>query len=169
MNITLIGYRGSGKSSIGKRLAAHLWFDFVDTDTLLTERAGKTIRDLFEAEGEQGFRERESTIIREVAVRDKLVIAAGGGAILRPENVAALKSNGKIIWLRASAETLHARIQADTATTDNRPNLTAAGGLEEVRTLLEQRNPLYQAAADATLEVSYLSIEDAAKRLLELV
>jgi len=172
MNIVLIGYRGTGKSSIGKRLASLLWMDFVDTDTLLIERAGKTIKEIFESEGEPAFRDKESAIIQEVAAKDNLVIAAGGGAILRPENVEALKKNGKIIWLKADPKTLLARVQADPATAETRPNLVTggvAGGIEEITTLLDQRTPLYQAAADASLEVTYLTIDDAAQRLTGLI
>jgi shikimate kinase len=169
MNIVLVGYRGSGKTSIGKRLASNLWMDFVDTDPLIVERAGKTIREIFEAEGEEGFRRRESEVIAEVAARDNHVIAAGGGAILKPENVAALKKNGKVVWLKAKPEVLFQRIQADANTDANRPNLTAAGGLEEVRQILETRTPLYQASADVTFEVTYLTIDDAARRLAEVI
>jgi shikimate kinase len=169
MNIVLIGYRGSGKTSIGKRLASNLWMDFVDTDVLIVERAGKTIREIFAEEGEEGFRRRESEVMAEVGARDNLVIAAGGGAILKAENVAALKKNGKVVWLKATPEALFGRIQADAGTDVNRPNLTAAGGLEEVRQVLEKRTPLYQGAADVSLEVTYLTIEDAARRLAELV
>ncbi len=170
MNIVLIGYRGSGKSSIGRKLAHNLWLDFVDTDALIVERAGKNIRDIFNAEGETGFRDRESAVIQEISARENLVIAAGGGAILRPENVAALKKNSKIIWLKADAKTLHARIVADTETLATRPSLTHLGGtVEEVTTLLEERTPLYAAAAEATLEVGYLTVEEAAARLVLMV
>jgi shikimate kinase len=169
MNIVLIGYRGSGKTSIGQRLASKLWMDFVDTDVLLVERAGRTIREIFAAEGEEGFRRRESQVIAEVAARANVVIAAGGGAILKPENVAALKRNAKVIWLKARPEVLFQRIQGDAATTANRPNLTAAGGLDEVTKVLEARTPLYQAAADVSFEVTYLTIDDAVKRLAEVI
>jgi shikimate kinase len=172
MNIVLIGYRGSGKTHIGRKLANLLWMEFVDTDMLLVERAGRTIREIFEAEGEAGFRQREADIVSEVARRENVVIAAGGGAILRPDNVAALRKHGKIVWLKADPETLHARIQADAASNANRPNLTAGGGLEEVRRLLDQRTPLYAAAAaggGVTLDVTHLSIDDAAKRLVTLL
>ncbi len=169
MNIVLIGYRGSGKTCIGKRLASDLWMDFVDTDPLIVERAGKTIREIFEAEGEEGFRRRESEVIAEVAARDNHVIAAGGGAILKPENVAALKKNGKLVWLKAKPEVLFQHIQADAATDANRPNLTSAGGFEEVQKVLDTRTPLYQAAADVTFDVTYLTIEDAAKRLAGVI
>jgi len=171
MNIALIGYRGSGKSSIGRALARRLAMAFVDTDVLLVQRAGITIREMFDIEGEAGFRARESAIIREVAAGDHQVLALGGGAILKPENVAALKADGRarIIWLQASPEVLYQRIQEDAATNANRPNLTAAGGLEEVRKLLAVRTPLYQAAADATCDVSTISVEDAAAHVATLI
>ena len=170
MNITLIGYRGSGKSTIGKRLADLLAMDFLDTDLLITAHAHKTIKEIFEAEGETGFRDRESAAIREAAARSNTVIAAGGGAILRPENVAALKTAGKIVWLQADPHTLHARIHADPATAATRPNLTHLGGtLDEIRSILEKRTPLYSAAADHILDIARISPEEAAitlKRLL---
>ena len=168
MNIVLIGFRGSGKSTVGRRLAGKLWLDFVDTDAVIMERAGKTIREIFEAEGEEGFRQRETQVIAETAARENVVIAAGGGAILRQENVEALKRNGKIVWLHAPAETLHQRISADPQTSASRPNL-AGGGLEEVRQLLEARIPLYRAAADVTLEVTHLTEDEAATRLVSLI
>jgi shikimate kinase len=170
MNIILIGYRGTGKSTIGKRLADKLGRDFVDTDLLLVERAGKTIREIFDTEGEKAFRDRESAVIMDVAARDNVVVAAGGGAILRPENVASLKKNGKVIWLQADSRTLHARIAADPATAASRPSLTAIGGaLEEIQHLLAQRTPAYQSAADSSLDVSRLSIDDAVNHLAGMV
>ncbi|MCL2639450.1 MAG: shikimate kinase [Phycisphaerales bacterium] len=167
MNIVLIGYRGTGKSTIGKKLAERLRRDFVDTDTLLVERAGKTIKQIFETEGEPGFRDREAAVIAEVANRDNLVIAVGGGAVLRPANVTALKKNGRLIWLQANATVLHARITADPATAANRPNLLAGGGggAAEIEILLAARTPLYKAAADATLDVTNLSVEQAVEAL----
>jgi shikimate kinase len=165
MNIVLIGYRGSGKTSIGKRLAVLRQMSFVDTDALIIETAGRTIKEIFATEGEPGFRDRESAAIQEISQRQNAVIAVGGGAILRPENVAALKKIGRIIWLQADPETLHARILADAATFATRPNLTAAGGLEEIRALLETRLPLYASAADTTLDISAISIEEAANQL----
>ena len=144
MNITLIGYRGSGKTSIGKLLAQKLWRDFVDTDQLIVDHAGMTIREIFAAEGEAGFRQREAAVVAEVAAKENQIIAAGGGAVLDPANVASLKRSGKIVWLKADPKTLHARIQADAATNANRPNLTAVGGIEEVERLLAARPPFVQ-------------------------
>jgi shikimate kinase len=169
MNIILIGYRGSGKSSAGKALARRLNRPFVDMDVEIVGRAGMTIKEIFELEGEKGFRDRESQVVRDLAARTGLVIAAGGGAILRPENVAALKASGKIIWLRAPAEVLHQRIQNDAATSLTRPNLTAAGGLEEVRALLAQREEAYRGAADAVVDIHHLSVDALAALLAEIV
>lgn len=169
MNIALIGYRGSGKSSIGRKLAAELWMDFVDTDDLIVQRAGKSIRGIFADKGEAHFRDLEEQAVAAAALRDNTVIAAGGGIVLRPGNIAALKKNAKIIWLYAEAETLFQRIAGDKSTPHARPDLIAGGGLEEVKTLLAQRTPLYQAAADAALEVTRLSIADAVYHLTRMV
>ena len=168
MNIVLIGYRGSGKSTVGRKLASALWMEFVDTDTLLTDRAGKSIKEIFAAEGEAGFRDREAAVIQEVAGRDNHVIAAGGGAVLRAENVAALKKNGKVIWLQASPDALWRRIQADEASIDSRPNLTV-GGIEEIKTILEARTPVYEGAADAKLDVTYLDPDRAVEYLTKML
>lgn len=169
MNIILIGMRGSGKTSVGKKLAGKLWMEFVDTDALIVERAGKTIRELFETEGEPAYRDRECEAVKQAMTRDNVVIAAGGGSVLRPENVEAFKKNGKIVWLKANAQTLHQRIAADPDSAATRPNLTAAGGLEEVSKVLEARTPVYEAAADVSLDVTYLNIEDAATRLATMI
>jgi shikimate kinase len=171
MNIVLIGYRGSGKSAIGTCLAARLSLAFVDTDGLIVQRAGKTIREIFEGEGETGFRAHESDVIRDVATTDRQVIALGGGAVLRAENIAALRRHpgSKIVWLQAAPDVLYRRIAADTATSANRPNLTAAGGLGEVKRLLAARTPLYHAAADVAYDVSDVTVEQAAAQVMKLL
>jgi shikimate kinase len=166
MNIVLIGYRGTGKSTVGKLLAASLQRPFVDSDLVIVQRAGQTIKQIFEKGGETAFRELESEVIGALSQKDGHVLALGGGAILRPGNVTAFKTNAVVVWLQADARTLLNRITADTATTANRPNLTAAGGLDEIETLLAIRTPLYQAAADITVDVATLSPQQAADRLL---
>ncbi len=162
MNIVLIGYRGCGKSTIGKLLAARLGLAFVDTDELISERAGKTIKEIFDQAGEAGFRELEAAVVADVAARDNTVIAAGGGVVLGSENIALLKRRGKLIWLQATPEVLWRRIQADQQTVRTRPNLTTAGGLAEVQHLLALRAPLYRQAADITVDVSSLDVEHVA-------
>ncbi len=169
MNIVLIGYRGSGKSTIGRGLAARLGLGFVDTDDLIAARSGKTIRELFEEVGESGFRDLETAAVQQAANRDDVVISAGGGAVLRRENVTLLKRNARVVWLTAPAEVLYARIKADAQTAANRPNLTARGGLPEVRRLLAQRTPLYSSMADIVVDVSDMDVTQAVRYLSEMV
>src|SRR2546426_367574 len=105
MSIVLIGYRGSGKSTIGQKLADRLWQDFIDTDQLIIKRAGKSIKEIFEREGEGRFRELESEVVKEAARLEDVVISLGGGAILREENRAAIRDGGhKVIYLRCEPE-----------------------------------------------------------------
>jgi shikimate kinase len=168
MNIVLIGYRGSGKSTIGRKLAAALGRDFVDTDPQIEARAGRSIPEIFASGGDQAFRLLESEVIRELADRDNLVIAVGGGAVLRAENVATLRSRGKVIWLQAPAAVLFERIKADELRGHIRPNLTAEGGLREVQRLLAERRALYEAAAHVQVEVGELGEEEVVARLDQL-
>jgi shikimate kinase len=165
MNIVLIGYRGSGKSAVGRALAQRLGWPFVDTDSVIERQAGSTIREIFAAQGEAVFRDLEATAIAQVAARDAQVIGAGGGAILRETNVAALRRNAKVVWLTASPEVLWSRIQSDSTTAASRPNLTSSGGLEEVRQVLEQRTPLYESAADLVIDAGVLKPEELAQRI----
>jgi shikimate kinase len=165
MNIILIGYRGSGKSSVGKLLALRLGWAFVDTDQQIIRRAGKSIAEIFAHAGEAGFRQLESAVVAEAAGTDHTIIAAGGGVVLRAENVAHLKQHGRLVWLQAAPEVLWRRIQADLKTAASRPNLTAAGGLEEIRRLLNLRAPLYAAAADFTVDASSGTVEQLAERV----
>jgi shikimate kinase len=168
-NIVLIGYRGTGKSTVGKLLAAKLHRPFVDADVLLVQRAGKTIKQIFDEPGgggEETFRDLESQIIAELSQKDGQVLALGGGAVLRRQNVAAFTTNSVVIWLRADAHELLKRIAADASSAVSRPNLTVTGGLPEIKKLLAHRTPLYQAAATITLDVTNLSPQQAADSLL---
>ncbi len=146
--IFLIGSRGSGKTTVGRALADRLGWAFVDADVLLEARAGKTIARIFADDGEPAFRDRESTILAELAGWRDHVIATGGGIVLRPENRAILRT-GFVAWLQVSAGLAWERMQADPTTGDRRPNLTPAGGLLEVQTILTAREPLYREAAHA--------------------
>jgi shikimate kinase len=170
MSVVLIGYRGSGKTTVGKRLADQLWQPFVDTDTLVVRKAGRSIREIFDEQGEPGFRELESQAVREALLLREHVISLGGGALLREENRAALKASGhKVIHLKCDAEELHKRITADPDTAAARPDLTAAGGIDEVRELLAAREPTYRAAMTAELDVTRLSPQDAVVYIVRLL
>lgn len=152
-HLYLIGYRGCGKSSVGPMLAARLNRPFHDADAVLETDAGVTIREIFAAEGEGGFRYRETATIQRLARGGPAVIATGGGIVLRPENRELLRSTGFVVWLKAPAEVLWDRITADPSTAARRPNL-AGGGHDEVVALLDAREPLYAATAHAEVDAS---------------
>ncbi len=149
----LIGYRGCGKSTVGRELAQRLGLIAIDTDELIEAASGQSIREIFAAEGEAGFREREAAIIAEVASRVlPAVVALGGGAVLRPANRQLLSSSGRCIWLQASPEQLYRRICGDATTTERRPQLSDRGGFEEVVELLAAREPLYRELAQKMVQ-----------------
>jgi shikimate kinase len=152
MNIFLIGYRGSGKTTVAAALSLRLTWPWIDADVELEQRAGMTIREIFAERGELAFRDLESQIIADLARGDRQVIACGGGVVLREQNRAVLREGGKCVWLRASPEALVKRIESDTTTAARRPNLTGQGGLAEIRTLLAERTPLYEACADLQID-----------------
>ena len=169
MSVFLIGYRGSGKTTTGQKLADRLWQAFIDTDQQIVKRAGKTIREIFEQQGEQAFRDLESAVIRDVAARADHVIALGGGALQREENRARVAGH-KVVYLRCQPEELLRRIQSDPATAADRPHLThLGGGLEEIRSLLEAREPIYRSAMTAELDVTHLTPEEAVVYIARMI
>ena len=159
----LIGYRGSGKTTVARIVAAQMGWDWLDNDQVLEERYGKTIRQIFAEEGEPGFRDKESAVLTSLCQRDRLVLATGGGVILRPENRAILRG-GFAVWLTASAEVLYERIHGDATTTERRPNL-AGGGIEEVREMLKVREPLYRECAHLVVDAEANSPAEIAARI----
>ena len=171
MSIVLIGYRGSGKTSIGKRLADRLWQKCVDTDELIVAKAGRSIADIFANEGEAKFRELESEVVREVAAMNDIVIALGGGAPLSEENRRVIKEAGhRVIYLKCEPEELLKRIQADPDTPQSRPNLTEfGGGIDEISKVLAEREPIYRQMMHAELEVTYLTPDEAIVYIVRLL
>lgn len=167
MNIFLIGYRGSGKTSVASALAAQLGWPWVDTDRQIEQRAGCTIREIFAQKGEEAFRDLESQVLAEVAAGDRQVVALGGGAVVRAANRHALAGRGKVVWLTASPQMLWQRIGQDPTTASRRPHLTAAGGLAEIETLLAQRTPLYAQCADLVLNTEGLAPDQLARQIVQ--
>jgi shikimate kinase len=163
--IYLIGYRGTGKSTVGPLVAARLGWRFIDADELLERRAGRTIQEIFAAEGEADFRVREEAILNELATLEKHVIATGGGVILRPANRERLRASGLVAWLTASPTTIRQRLQADPATASRRPTLSQ-GGLAEIEELLRQREPLYRETAICEIDTEARSPEAIADAIL---
>jgi len=166
LNIILIGFRGTGKTTIGKVLAQRLGKEFVDADEYLERKEGKTIKDIFAEGGEKLFREIETEIIAELCLSDNRVVATGGGAILREENVKTLKKSGIIILLEADVDTIYKRIHKGTMTDQRRPSLTNRGAYEEIEYLLEYRRPLYDRTADFVINTTSMSTIDAANKII---
>jgi len=169
MNIVLIGYRGAGKSTVGSRLASRMGKEFVDTDDLVEERQRASIRDIVESYGWDHFRAAEKRVIEEVSHSDDFIIAPGGGAVLDPENVASLKKNGLIIWLKADREILCRRIDRDSRTVASRPTLTGKGAMEEFGEVMAVRNPFYERAADAEIDTAGLEVEEVVEAVLSVI
>ena len=166
MNIILIGYRGTGKSTVGRLLAARLGRDLVSTDAEIVKRAKRTIPEIVAQDGWEYFRNLESDICGELASRDQLVIDTGGGAILRAQNVEALMRNGTVFWLTASVETIAKRIGGN----NQRPSLTGTKSfVDEIEDMLRERTPKYQAAADHSIATDDRSINQLVETLLTLV
>jgi len=164
MNVVLIGYRGTGKSTVGRVVATRLGRPIVSTDREIIRRAGSSISDIVAAHGWDYFRDLESAVCQELAEQNNLVIDTGGGAILRQQNVDVLKRNGRLIWLTASVETIAARIGGDT----QRPSLTGTKShVEEIRDVLTERTPKYQAAADLTIATDGSSVDELATTILK--
>ena len=147
-NLFLVGLPGSGKSTLGRSLARRLGMPFVDADTELERRLGVTIPTIFEIEGEAAFRDREEASIAELVVRTGVVLATGGGAVIRAANRERLKANGTVVYLHAEPATLRER----TRKSRHRPLLNTADPLARLVELYAQRDPLYREVADFVLE-----------------
>ena len=162
-SIALIGLRGSGKSTVGRELASLLGGHCVATDRLVVETAGKSIARIFEEEGEAGFRRRERDAIMQVVTTPPAVISVGGGAVLLEQNVRVLRQVATIVWLTAPIDVLWERICTDTAAADSRPRLTEHTGRAELEALESERLPIYQNAADLTVDTTQRSIQEVAQ------
>ncbi len=158
-NLVLIGYRATGKTSVGTRLAEILRRPFVDLDQVLVAEAGRPIVEIVAAGGWAEFRRLEKELAARYRHRRGLVLATGGGVVLDPDNVAALRENGVIIWLTADPDIIQARLGQDQPRDANRPSLTGSDTIGEVTQVLKQRYPLYQAAARLIVDTTDRSIE----------
>ena len=145
---------GSGKTTVGRQLARRLGLPFFDSDHVIEERLGCTIRDFFAREGEAAFRDVEAQVLAELARAGNAVLATGGGAVLREENRRVLHEGGQVIYLRSSPEELHRRLRNDT----QRPLLQVADPLAKLRALYAERDPLYREAAHFHIETGRPSV-----------
>lgn len=166
MNLVLIGYRGTGKSTVARLLAATLGWERVDTDELIEQATGREIREIFATDGEAAFRDLESQAIKGCAGRRRTVIATGGGAVLRPENRHALRESGRLVWLTAPPSVIIGRLREDPGTASRRPPLTSADGLDEILRVLAEREPVYRSCADLTIDTQGRSPQEVTETIL---
>ena len=162
MNIILIGYRGTGKSSVAKLLATRTRWPIVSTDLEIIRKAGMPVPDIIRKRGWDYFRDVESEICKQVGKKDRTIIDTGGGAVLRKENVESLRQRGRMFWLTAEVTTVMARIKNNS----DRPSLTGKKSyVEEVEEVLNERLPLYKAAADHMIPTDDRTIEEIANEI----
>ena len=171
-NVFLIGYRCTGKSSVGRLLAATLGRSFVDTDSLVVSENGMSIREIVDSRGWEVFRRLEHIALQQVCSMDRRVAATGGGIVLDIDNVELMKKSGRIIWLRASSETIKARMSQDQASETLRPALTSTDSISEIEETLAKRAPLYKQAMDFWVDTDSARLDEIRdvilRRLIEL-
>ncbi len=161
-HLYLTGYRGSGKTSIGRILTEPLGLPLIDLDAEIESTTQKTIREIFAEGGEQRFRDVEADELARFAAGEPAIISLGGGAILRPSNFDLIRETGWSVWLDADAETLANRIRGDVTTADRRPSLTSKSGIDEIRSLLVQRVPIYKSIASLRVDTTSQSMPEIA-------
>ena len=162
-NIALIGFMGTGKTVVGKALAEKLNKEFVETDALIEQKAGKSIPEIFQQDGEMAFRELEIEVIKKVAQGQNLVIACGGGIVLNKINIDRLRQEAIIVYLTASPKVILRRTSGDG---EERPLLNVADKAAEIRELLRFRKPFYERAADIKINTSRLNIASVAEQII---
>lgn len=160
-NLFLVGPMGAGKSTIGRLLARELKRPFFDSDREVEKRTGASIPLIFDIEGEAGFREREARVIDELSARTEVVMATGGGAVLRAENRERLRARGFVVFLRAPLEQLVAR----TARDKNRPLLRSGNVAETLARLMGERAPLYEEVADLVVDTGQRSVKSIVREI----
>jgi shikimate kinase len=160
-NLALIGFMGTGKSSVGRLLAEQLHYGFLDTDELIESRAGKSVSAIFAEDGEPAFRQREKEIVAELASRNRSVIATGGGLGADERNLASLKEHALVVCLWASPDKIWERVRSQT----HRPLLREADPLAKIRQLLAAREPFYK-QADVLLNTELRSVKEVAQQVI---
>lgn len=163
-NIYLIGFMGVGKSTIGKLLAEKTKTELVEMDETIEEEQKMTINEIFAGYGEQYFRDLESELIEKIARQENKIVSCGGGAVLRPENVANMKKSGTIVFLSASPESIFQRVRYGT----NRPLLNGNMNVEYIAGLMEKRQAVYEKAADVTVSTDGKEKQEIVGEILNL-
>tara|TARA_B100001939_G_scaffold215609_2_gene185411 strand:- start:871 stop:1392 length:522 start_codon:yes stop_codon:yes gene_type:complete len=156
MNLSLIGFMGTGKSTIAKRLAENLGFNLIDTDALIEKKASKSIKEIFSDDGESEFRRLESQILEGLNGKERMVIATGGGIVTNQKNVDELRKLGVVFWLDAGVDSILERVSRN----DDRPLLQTDNPRKTIVTLLDQRSDLYNKCCDERIPTDGLSVEE---------
>lgn len=159
-NLFLIGYRCTGKSSVGRLLAATLGRLFVDTDLQLVAENRLSIREIVESRGWDAFRRLERSVLKQVCSMDRQVVATGGGVVLDALNIELMKESGRVIWLKATPDTVKIRMMQDRTSDGFRPALTAKDSISEIDQTMVQRQPLYQRAMDFAVNTDQHGIQE---------
>jgi shikimate kinase len=167
MNIFLIGYRCSGKTSVGKFIANSLGWSFIDTDEELVKERGLSITEFVSKQGWDAFRQMEKTIIKQVSDLDDHVVATGGGAVVDIENVKHMKRNGILVWLKADSEAVKKRMLQDNSSGDFRPALTSKEAVDEIGKMLSIRNPYYEKAMDFAVDTNFIDVDEICEVILK--
>lgn len=154
MNIVLVGYRCSSKTTVGKLLARDLKREFLDTDRLIEGKTGLSIHLYVSQKGWRDFRAVEKEVVSHVASRDDLVIATGGGVVIDRQNVRNLKKNGWVVWLDTGVPVIRERMQKAQKSGEFRPTLSGADPLDEIDQILQERKPFYEHASDFTVDTN---------------
>jgi shikimate kinase len=165
MNFIFMGYRACGKTTVGRIMAKKLQRPFFDTDHLVQERTGKTIREIVESRGWEAFRESERAVIAEIAGLDGCIIALGGGAVLDQRNVEKLKRKGFFFWLSADEGTIRERLLKGQASDAQRPPLSGTDASAEIAAVLKARTDIYRQLADRIVDASRRTVEEIAAEI----
>ncbi len=166
MNLYLIGYRCTGKTSVGRLLAETMDWTFIDMDHELVKEAGIPIDEIVESRGWKYFRDQESKLLQQLSQATKQVISTGGGVVTVPENITIMHGSGKVVWLHASPGTIAARMEADKSTADQRPPLHGNDSVVEIEEVLAERLPLYDEAMHLQVETDDLSVEEVSDSII---
>ena len=167
MNLFLIGYRCSGKTTVGKSIARAIDWPLVDSDLLVTQKKGKSIKEIIDTEGWEAFRRTERSVLKQICTKDRQVVATGGGIVLDAENIRAMKASGTVVWLDASAVTIQKRMLQDKNTENFRPALTDKGRMEEIEDMLLKRNPYYESASDFCIHTDHVPVKEIAQKIIK--
>lgn len=168
-HLYLTGYRGSGKSSVGRAVARRLQRPWIDLDDEIESQSGRSIQDIFATEGEEGFRTLEQAVLEAVSMRAPAVVSLGGGAVLRESNRQRIRNSGVSVWLQVDADTVLQRLHRDASTSRRRPPLTGLPPRQEIEMLLAKREPLYAEIAQYRIDTTGRGVRAITNRVLHAI